>query len=134
MSLAEEELTVQVGDVDGVEIDHLDVLEAAQREGLEQLAPDAAGANHGDYRSGRRGSGSGQRRGVGVGRVQDSRDAHLSHPWRAGDRSRASSSRTSSSSVARAPRFTERDHASTLEKSEITARTSQVWDDSVYLR
>ena len=57
VSLAEEELTVQVGDVDGVEIDHLDVLEAAQREGLEQLAPDAAGANHKDYRSGRRGSG-----------------------------------------------------------------------------
>ena len=57
VSLAEQELTVQVGDVDGVEIDHLDVLEAAQREGLEQLAPDAAGANHEDCRSDEGGAG-----------------------------------------------------------------------------
>ena len=61
MSLAEQELAVEIADVDGVEVDHLDIFEAAQHQGLEQLATDAAGADHqdcvfgGKARSGQRG-------------------------------------------------------------------------------
>lgn len=47
---AKQKLAVQVGDVDGVQVDHLDVLEPAQHERLEELAPDAAGADHQDFR------------------------------------------------------------------------------------
>ena len=61
VSLAEQELAVEIADVDGVEVDHLDIFEAAQHQGLEQLATDAAGADHqdcvfgGKARSGQRG-------------------------------------------------------------------------------
>ena len=48
VSLAEQELAVEIADVDGVEVDHLDIFEAAQHQGLEQLATDAAGADHQD--------------------------------------------------------------------------------------
>jgi hypothetical protein len=43
---AKQKLAVQVGDVDGVQVDHLDVFEPAQHERLEELAPDAASADH----------------------------------------------------------------------------------------
>jgi len=44
--LSEEELAVEVGHVDGVEVDHVDLAEAHEREVLEQLAAEAAGADH----------------------------------------------------------------------------------------
>jgi hypothetical protein len=46
VALAEEELPVQVGHVDGVEVDDVDVGEAGEHKVLEQLAANAAGANH----------------------------------------------------------------------------------------
>jgi len=65
VSLAEQELSVEGTDVDGIEVDHLDILEAAQHQGLEQLAPDAARADHQDCgkgaRSGQRGREDGER-------------------------------------------------------------------------
>jgi hypothetical protein len=41
----EEELAVQVGDVDGVHVDHMDVLEAEQGEVLQDLAAQSTGTN-----------------------------------------------------------------------------------------
>lgn len=43
---AKEELSVEVGHVDGVEVDDLDVFEARQHQVLEQLAPDPARTHH----------------------------------------------------------------------------------------
>eukprot|EP00982_Pelagococcus_subviridis_P014814 31358-Pelagococcus_subviridis.AAC.5 len=43
---SEQELPVQVAHVDRVEVDQLDVGEPAERERLEELASDAAGADH----------------------------------------------------------------------------------------
>ena len=65
VTLAEQELAVEVADVDRVEVDHLDVPEPAQDERLEELAPDAAGAHHEDCDRRAR---SGRRRGRGRGR------------------------------------------------------------------
>jgi hypothetical protein len=44
--IAEEKLAVQVAEIDGVEVDDVDVAKAREHEILEQLAPDAAGAHH----------------------------------------------------------------------------------------
>jgi len=46
MTGAEEELPVEVGDVDGVQVDDLHLLEARQHQVLEQLAADAPCAHH----------------------------------------------------------------------------------------
>lgn len=46
MLLAEEELPVQVAQIDCVEVDEVDLSETRQDEVLEQLASDAAGADH----------------------------------------------------------------------------------------
>lgn len=43
---AEEELAVEVGDVDGVHVDHVDGAKPRQRQVLEQLAAQAPGAHH----------------------------------------------------------------------------------------
>lgn len=45
---AEEELAVQVGEIDGVQVDDVDVAEAGEEEVLEQLAADTAGADEED--------------------------------------------------------------------------------------
>ena len=42
---AEEELAVEVGDVDGVEVDYFDVEEAGEGEVFEEFAADAAGTD-----------------------------------------------------------------------------------------
>jgi hypothetical protein len=44
--VAEQELAVQIAEVDGVEVDYVDVAEADEDEVLEQLAADAARADH----------------------------------------------------------------------------------------
>lgn len=44
----EEELAVQVGEIDGVQVDDVDVAEAGEEEVLEQLAADTAGADEED--------------------------------------------------------------------------------------
>ena len=44
----EEELAIQVGVVDGIEVDHGDRIEASQDEVLHQLAADATGADDED--------------------------------------------------------------------------------------
>ena len=46
MLLLEEKLAVEVGHVDGVQVDDLDVLEAGEHDVLEELAADAAGPDH----------------------------------------------------------------------------------------
>jgi hypothetical protein len=46
MLLAEEELAVQVAEVDGVEVDNVDLSEAGKNEVLEEFASNAAGADH----------------------------------------------------------------------------------------
>ena len=61
VTLAEQELAVEVADVDRVEVDHLDVPEPAQDERLEELAPDAAGAHHEDWEAEGEGEGEGRR-------------------------------------------------------------------------
>ena len=88
MSLAEQELAVEVTDVDGIEVDHLDILEAAQHQGLEQLATDAARADHQDCGKGGEIRSAGTR---GWGTDDELVDAwmvsHLWMTWRARHRS-----------------------------------------------
>lgn len=88
VSLAEQELSVEVTDVDGIEVDHLDILEAAQHQGLEQLAPDAARADHQDCGKGGEIRSAGTR---GWGTDDELVDAwmvpHLWMTWRARHRS-----------------------------------------------
>jgi hypothetical protein len=43
-----QELSVQVGDVDGIHVDHIDVPEAREGQVLEQLAPQAPSTDHQD--------------------------------------------------------------------------------------
>ena len=88
VSLAEQELSVEVTDVDGIEVDHLDILEAAQHQGLEQLATDAARADHQDCGKGGEIRSAGTR---GWGTDDELVDAwmvpHLWMTWRARHRS-----------------------------------------------
>lgn len=46
----EQELTVKVGEVDGVEVYNVDVSEAGEHQVLEQLTSNAASADHKDAR------------------------------------------------------------------------------------
>jgi hypothetical protein len=48
--VAEEKLAVEVAEVDGVEVDDVDLAEAGEDEVLEQLASDSSGAYHQDAR------------------------------------------------------------------------------------
>jgi predicted PilT family ATPase len=50
MLVAEEELAVEVAEVDGVEVDNVDLAEAGEDEVLEQFAADAASSYHQDAR------------------------------------------------------------------------------------
>lgn len=50
MLVSEEELSVQVAEVDGVEVDYVYFAEAGANEILEQLATYAAGTDHQDSR------------------------------------------------------------------------------------
>lgn len=46
--LVEQKLAVQVGEVDGVEVDDMDLAKAGEDEVLEQFASNATGADHED--------------------------------------------------------------------------------------
>lgn len=46
MLVAEKELSVQVGEIDGVKVDNVDFAEAGQHQVLEELTANAASTNH----------------------------------------------------------------------------------------
>lgn len=46
MLVAEQELTVEVAQVDGVEVDNVDFAEAGENEVLEELTTNATSSNH----------------------------------------------------------------------------------------
>jgi hypothetical protein len=46
MLMSKEELAIQVGEIDGVKVDDVDLAEACKHEVLEQLTSNASGTNH----------------------------------------------------------------------------------------
>ena len=68
--LAEEELAVEVADVDGIQVDDLEVAEPAEDEVLEELAPDAPGPDDEDARVADLGECGGAERGEEVGEAR----------------------------------------------------------------
>ena len=50
MLIPEKELPIEVAEVDGVEVDNVDLAKAGEDKVLEKLAPDASGAYHQDAR------------------------------------------------------------------------------------
>ena len=50
MHIPEQELTVEVAEIDGVHIDHIDVLEARKRQILQDFTSKTTGSDHKDLR------------------------------------------------------------------------------------